>query len=197
MQRTLAQLVLMWIIAPFGTLAVAGHTLTQRVESVMAMPGSALGSAAGVLGGQNLGAGKPERAARGGWLAVAFAEGIMVIFSLAIAIWAEHIIGIFSPEPEVVEVASLFLRIAAVGYLAFGFVIVMQQCLAGMGDTLPAMMVSLITQWLLQLPLAYILPKVTDLGVLGVRWPMSGRMLISGITYGIYFRLGRWKRRKV
>ncbi|MFC2038429.1 MATE family efflux transporter [Chloroflexota bacterium] len=197
MQRNLAQLALMWIISPFGTLAVAGHTLTQRIESVMAMPGAALGSASGVLGGQNLGASQPERAARGGWLAVAFAEAIMVTFSIVIAIWAEQIIGIFSPEPEVVAVASQFLRIAAIGYLGFGFVIVLQQCLAGMGDTIPAMTVSLTTQWLLQLPLAYILPKVTGLGVLGVRWPMAGRMLVSGFIYGTYFKLGRWKNKKV
>ena len=59
------------------------------------------------------------------------------------------------------------------------------------------MAISLATQWLLQLPLAYIVPRVTGLGVYGVRWPMSGRMLISAISYGIYFKLGRWKRKRV
>jgi putative MATE family efflux protein len=197
MQRTLAQLVLMWIIVPFGTLAVAAHTLTHRVEGVLGMPGSALGSAAGVLGGQNLGAGQPERAERTGWLAIGFAEAFMFACSLAIWLWAEQIIGIFSPEPEVIEIASDFLRIAAVGFLAFGFVIGLQQCLAGIGDTMPAMAVSMGTQWLIQLPLAYTVPRITDLGVYGVRWPMAGRMLLSGTIYAVYFKIGRWKRKKV
>ena len=69
MQRTMSQFFLMYFMAAFGTVAVAAHTIIQRVEMVLFMPGMAFGNGAGVLVGQNLGAGRPERAERSAWLA--------------------------------------------------------------------------------------------------------------------------------
>jgi Na+-driven multidrug efflux pump len=44
-------------------------------------------------------------------------------------------------------------------------------------------------------PLAYLLPKVGDLGVYGVRWAMVSGMVLPAIAFTIYFRSGRWKSR--
>jgi len=156
-----------------------------------------MGMAAGVLAGQNLGAQQPERAERGGWLGVGLIQCLAVLFSLAILLWAEKIIGIFSPEPDLIEVGSLFLRIAAVGYVVMGFNNVLMQCLSGAGDTLVPMLVGLLTIWVVQIPLAFLLPKVTDLGVLGVRWAIVAGLAVGAVTYVAYFRMGRWKRKKV
>jgi len=197
MQRGFSNLVLMWFIVPFGTFAVAGHTLCQRVEMFLRMPGIGLGMAAGVLAGQNLGAHQPERAERGGWLAAGVAEGFMVGCAVAILLWAESVIGIFGPEPGVVEIASAFLRIAAVGYLVFSLEPVLMHCLSGVGDTLPPMLVALLSMWGVQIPLAFFLPRVTELGVFGVRWAMVAGVIVSVVAFTIYFRLGRWKRKKI
>jgi len=197
MQQNLGQFVLMWLMVPFGTVAVAGHTLCQRVEMILFMPGVGLGIAAGVLAGQNLGARKPERAEKSGWLAAGMAEGLMLLCSLVILLWAEGIISIFNSEPGLVEIASTFLRIATVGYLVLGLVIVFMQCLSGVGDTLPPMLISLVIIWVVQLPLAYLLPRVTEIGVYGVRWGMVAGMLVGATAFVTYFRLGRWKRKQV
>ncbi len=196
-QRSLGQLVLMWFIVPFGTFAVAAHTLCQRVEMFIMMPAMGLGMGAGVLAGQNLGARQPKRAERGSWLAVGVAEGFMIGSSVAVLLWAESIIGIFGSEPGVVEVASTFLRIAAAGFLVFSLEPVLMQCLSSVGDTLPPMLATLLSFWLVQIPLAFFLPRVTNLGVYGVRWAMVAGMATAAIAYTIYFRLGRWKRKKV
>ena len=197
MQRGLGQLVLMWFIVPFGTLAVAAHTLCQRVEMFIMMPGMGVGMAAGVLAGQNLGAGQPERAERSGWLAAGVAEGFMVGCSVAILLWAESIIGIFGPGSSLVEIASAFLRIAAIGFLVFGLEPVLVHCLAGVGDTVPPMLATVLSFWLVQIPLAFFLPRVTDLGVYGIRWAMVAGMVVAAVALAIYFRLGRWKRKRV
>ncbi|MBA7496065.1 putative FMN/FAD exporter YeeO [subsurface metagenome] len=196
-QMSLGHLALAWFVIPFGTLAVAAHSLVQRVEMLLFMPGMGLGTGAGVLVGQNLGASQPERAERSGWLAVGLVEGFMVVCSVAVVLWAESIIRIFSPEPELVEVASTFLRIAAAGYLFLGFTAVLQNCISGAGDTMPPMLFALVIMWLVQLPLAFLLSQVTNLGVYGVRWAIVAGMLVGAIAYIIYFRLGRWKRKKV
>jgi putative MATE family efflux protein len=196
-QRSLGNLALMWLIIPFGTPAVAAHTLCQRIEGILFMPSMGLGMASGVLVGQNLGAGQPERAEKSGWLATGLVTCIMVAGSLAILLWAEGIIRIFTPEPGLVEIASTFLRIATAGYLMMGFNIVLMNCISSAGDTLPPMIISLAMIWLTQLPLAYFLPKITSLDVLGVRWAIVAGLFMAGIAFITYFRLGRWKHKKI
>jgi putative MATE family efflux protein len=196
-QMSIANLALMWFLAPFGTLAVAAHTLIQRIEMILVLPCYGLGIGAGVLVGQNLGARQPERAARSGWLAAGFAEAFLVICSLAIFLQAESIISLFTSEPGLITIASTFLRIAAAGYLVIGFSIVLQNSLSGAGDTLPVMLVGLLVVWLVQLPLAYFLPKSTNLGVYGVRWAITSGILVGATAYTTYFRLNRWQRKQV
>jgi len=196
-QRTFGNIVLVWFMVPFGTLAVAAHSLVQRIEMLLFLPSIGLGLGAGVLVGQNLGARQPGRAVRSGWLATGLVEVVMLIASLAILLWAENIVGIFNTEPSLVDIASIFLRIASAGYLMLGCTAVLQNCISGAGDTLPAMLFSLLIVWLVQLPLAFLLPRVTVLGVYGVRWAIVAGLFVGAISYITYFRLGRWKRKKV
>jgi len=197
MDRNLSQFVLMWFIAPFGTAAVAAHTLGQRVEMFVLMPAWGLGMAAGVLTGQNLGAQQPERAERSGWIGGALVTAVVVVLGAAIAIWAETIVRIFNNDPELVATASAFLRIAVVGYLAMGMGAALQQCIMGSGDTVVPLIIGLVAGWGIQMPLTLFLTRVAESGVYGVRWAMVVPVAISGVAYIIYFRRGRWKRMQV
>jgi len=196
-QRSFSYFILMWILAPFGNAAIAAHTAGQRVEMFLMMPGMAFGMASGVLVGQNLGAGKPERAERSVWLAVALVEAIMIAISVVILLWAENIVGIFNTDPEYVKIASTFLRIAVAGYVLMGFMSVLMSALQGAGDTVPGMIINIVITWAISLPLAYFLPKYTALGVYGVRWAMVAAMIVGTVAFLLYFRTGRWKRKKV
>ena len=152
---------------------------------------------AGGRAGKSRGAGGAGRAGKTGWLEVGMVEGFMIAGSVAILLAAESIVGIFSTEPELVAIASTFLRIAVAGFVLMGLVAVLQQCLMGVGDTVPPMIAGLVTVWLVQVPLAFILPGVTGLGVYGVRWAMVAGIVLGAIAYPIYFRMGRWKRTKI
>jgi len=197
MQRGLGHLVLMLFMVPFGTMAVAAHTLLQRVEMILVMIAMGMGMASGVLAGQNLGAGQPERAERSGWLAAGFGESIIAMCSVAILLWPESVVRVFSTEPALVEIASTFLKIGAVGYLVLAVIPIFMQCLSGVGDTLPPMLFEIIPMWLVMVPLAFLLPQVNNLGVYGVRWAIVAAMFAGAIAYVTYFRLGRWKRKRV
>jgi putative MATE family efflux protein len=197
MARTFGRTMLLWFMTPFGTLAVAGHALAQRLEMFLYMPGWGLGMAAGVLVGQNLGARQPGRAERSGWLAAGLMTGFMVICALLVLIWAENIIRIFNADPGLVSVASTFIRIEAAGYLVMGLVAVLQMSISGAGDTVPPMLISLLMIWVLQIPLAFFLPQVGNLGMYGVRWAIVAGNVAGAVAYTIYFKLGRWKRKKV
>jgi putative MATE family efflux protein len=196
-QKSLGDLVLVWILIPFGTLAVAAHSLVLRVEMFFIAVGIGLGGGSGVLVGQNLGADQPKRAEKSGWLAVGLMEVFMVAFSAIILLRAENIVAIFTAEPDLVNLGSIFLKIAAAGYLLFGFVLVFQDCIAGAGDTLPTMIVSIAMIWVIQLPLAFFLPGIANLGVYGVRWAIVVSIVTGAIFYLIYFTVGRWKAKKL
>lgn len=196
-QGNLGQTVLMKIIVPFGTLAVAAHTLNQRAEMFVQMPGVGLGTGAGVLVGQNLGANQLKRAEQTGWMATTILVTFMGVFAAAVLVGAPVLMRLFTVEPELIQIGSDFLRIAAVGYLMNGFIICLQNSISGSGDTMPPMVISILTTWTILLPAAFLLPRFTDLGVYGIRWAIVLSLTFGAIAYIIYFRLGRWKNKKV
>jgi len=197
MQQALGGFVFVRIMSVFGTYAVAAHTVSQRVEMVLFMPVVGLGTAAGVLAGQNLGARHPERAERGGWIAAGLAVGFMAVCCGGLLLGAEGVVSIFNQESGLVDMGSVFIRIATAGYILIGLMIVLQFCISGAGDTVPAMLFSVLIVWGVQIPLAYLLPEVTDLGVYGVRWAIVVAIAVGAVAYILYFRTGRWKRKRL
>lgn len=197
MQRGASQLILMLFMVPFGTTAVAAHTVLHRVEMLLAMVAMGMGIAAGVLAGQNLGANKPDRAEKTGWLAIGFAECLMVVCAVLIFVWPEMIVKIFNSEPELIKTGSAFLRIGAAGFLMMGFGPTFMHIFSGVGDTFPPMLFSIVTTWGVLIPLAVILPRITNLGVYGVRWAIVASLFTSAVASLIYFKTGRWKKKIV
>ncbi len=121
----------------------------------------------------------------------------MVIGSIVVWLWAENIVRIFNSEPEVVEITSAFLRIAIGSFLVFGVVMVLSESLNGVGDTMVPMITTLLTMWGMQVPLAYFLPRITPLGVYGIRWAIVAAIVMRAVIYSTYFKSGRWKRKRV
>jgi putative MATE family efflux protein len=196
-QRSLGDVVMMLLISPFGTVAVAAHMIFQRVMMFSMMPAMGFGTGAAVLAGQNMGANKPARAEKSSWIATGVVQVWMLLFAGAILIWAEELIGIFGPDPDVVLMCAAFCRISAVGFLLFSLEPVLSSVLAGVGDTIPPMLITVGAFWIVQIPLAYVLSKYTGLGIYGVRWGMVFGMLASAIMFAIYFKKGRWKRKNI
>jgi len=196
-ERSFANLLLVRFVTPFGTTAVAAHSLIQRVSQFAHMPAQGIGQAAGVLAGQNLGAQQPARAERTGWTAAAVFSAAMLVTAVLVAFFAEGIIGIFNSEPTLKTLGGDFLRIEIVALVVFGLVMVLTHCLNGVGDTIVPMLTTLTSMWLIQVPLAYYLPRYTDLGVYGVRWAIVSAIVLRAVIYSTYFKSGRWKRKRV
>jgi len=106
-------------------------------------------------------------------------------------------VGIFNNDPALVAIGATFLRIATAGYLVMGINSALMNCISGAGDTLPNMIINIIMIWVIQIPLTYILSHYTSLGVYGIRWAMVVSTVVGTIAYFTYFRMGRWKLKKV
>ncbi|MFC2014660.1 MATE family efflux transporter, partial [Chloroflexota bacterium] len=100
-------------------------------------------------------------------------------------------------EPGLVKVAAAFLRIQIVSIMVTGLVVTLSMCIEGTGDTVPSMIVTIATMWMIQIPLAYYIANHTTIGVYGVPWSIACALVVRAIFFSVYFRMGRWKRKKV
>ena len=184
---------LMRIMAEFGSEVLAGYTIAIRVLMFTLMPSWGMSNAAATLVGQNLGAGKPDRAEKSVWKTGKFNAWFMVAVSLFYLFFAESIMRVFSDEAPIIEYGALSLRVIAAGYVFYAYGMVIIQAFNGAGDTRTPTVINFFCFWLFQLPLAYIGAVSLDLGPLGVLIAITvAEMLIALI--GIWlFRKGKWK----
>jgi len=194
--RALMGLVLMGIVATFGTAVLAAYTVGIRLRMVGFMPGFGIAEASAVLVGQNLGAGKPERAQRSALVAAANTVIIMGTAGLASFIFAPWLMGVFSQEPEVIAAGASMLRISAPAFAFSALGIVLSRAIGGAGVTFPTMIITLATLWGFQVPAAYWLAGVPALGEKGIWIAMLGAAALQAIATSAYFFLGDWKRKK-
>jgi putative MATE family efflux protein len=188
---------LVYILTPFGAGALAGYTIAVRIVVVAILPAWGLCNAAATLVGQNLGAHKPERAERSVWLAgfynMAFLGLVMVVFVL----FAEPLIGVFTPDPAVRALGASCLRIFSYGYMVYAWGMVMVQAFNGAGDTTTPTFINLVCYWMFQIPLAWTLARTLAMGPTGVFLAITIAESLVTVVSIVFFRRGRWKTQRV
>jgi len=185
------------IIALSGDVAVAGYTIAIRIVVFTILPSWGMANAAATLMGQNLGAGKPERAAQSVWRTafynLIFMLGVGCIFLLL----PEHLVGIFTRDAEVLRIGTDCLRILALGYGCYAYGMVMAQAFNGAGDTMTPTWINLLCYWVFQIPAAYLMAEPLGLGARGVYFAILGaETLLAAVTITV-FRRGRWREKRV
>lgn len=188
---------LMRIMAEFGSEVLAGYTIAIRVLMFTLMPSWGMSNAAATLVGQNLGAGKPERAESSVWKTGKYNAWFMVAVSLFYLFFAEWILKIFSVEPEVIESGALSLRVIAAGYVFYAYGMVIIQSFNGAGDTRTPTIINFFCFWIFQLPFAYLAAITFELEVLGVLLAITFAEILIAIIAILLFKKGAWKRVQV
>lgn len=187
-------LVLAHVTGFFGAAATAGLGIVNRLESVTYLTAMAMGMAVAAMVGQNLGARQPDRAeasANAGGRLITVLAGTLTIVYLAAP---RLVVGLFTPDPAVIERAALFLRIVAISQVFMGWELVYGQAFVGAGDTMPPMYISVTTS-IARIPLAWWLALGTPAGVDAIWWTISLTGILRGALIVFWFRLGRWKSR--
>ena len=185
-------ILLIRIIASFGTMAVAGWVIAIRVALFVILPCWGLSNAASTLVGQNLGAGKPDRAERAVWITGGWNMLFMALVTGVFVVFAPDIAALFTDEPEVLRTAATALRIVSYGYVFYALGMVTRQAFNGAGDTRTPTWIDLVCFWLFEIPLAWLLSR-TALGVDGVFWAVAIAYSLSAAVSTLVFRRGGWK----
>lgn len=178
---------------PNATAAQAALTVAIAIESLAFMPGVAYSAAATPLVGQNLGAGKPERAERSAWVATGQAAAIMTIVAVFFVVIPRQLAEIFTGDTQVVPLIVSYLIINAISepFLAVGMVL--RGALQGAGDVRMPMFITLLTNWVIRLPLAWLLGVTLGYGATGAWIAMSGTTILAGIMIAAWFEWGTWR----
>ncbi len=194
---TASWLGLVRIVAIFGDAALAGYTIALRIIIFALLPSWGMSNAAATLVGQNLGAGKPERAERSVWVAGLSNMAFLGIVTIIFVVFAEQMIGIFTKDPEVVPYGVAALRYVSYGYVFYAYGMVMVAAFNGAGDTTTPTIINLCCYWLFQIPLAYALALPAGLGANGVFLAITLAESLLAVAAILVFRRGRWKDRKI
>ena len=188
---------LMRILTGFGSEAVAGYTIGVRIILFALLPAFGIANAATTLVGQNLGAGRADRAESAAWTAAWYNTACLGAVSLVFLLFAPQIVGIFTDEAATAAYGIRTLRIIAAGFAFYGFGIVLTQAFNGAGDTRTPTLIHLVCLWLWEIPLAWTLAHPAGLGPTGVFIAVSAAFSTLALISAWLFRKGAWKTGKV
>ncbi|MBN1183933.1 MAG: MATE family efflux transporter [Bacteroidales bacterium] len=194
---TSSWLILMRIMAEFGSDAIAGYFLAIRLFVFTLLPSWGMSNAAATLVGQNLGAEKPWRAERAVWVTGKANAVLLGIIGVVFILVPGVLLKPFDANPETLKTGINCLRILAFGFVFYGYGMVMTQAFNGAGDTRTPTIINFFCFWLFEIPLAYILSILLGFGSNGVFISITVAESIIGVVGIILFKRGKWKEMKV
>jgi putative MATE family efflux protein len=187
----------MRILATFGSVAVAGCTIAIRIVMFVLMPSWGLSNAAATLVGQNLGAGKPDRAESSVWRACLYNACVLGVLAGFFVAFAGQVVGLFTDDPAVTPIAVGALRVIAGGFPFYAAGYVLTQAFNGAGDAWTPTLINLGCFWMFEIPLAYVLARPLGWGPPGVFWAGAISFSTLSIVSALLFRRGTWKTTRV
>ncbi len=192
--RALGLMVMSFLVSSFGTLAIATYGVGSSVLQVVTIPVMGVAMALATLVGQNIGAGKIERAARITWLGTVVSFATLTLLGGIAWLCAPWLVRFFIPNaPAVIAGGSHFIRIMCFAWGGMGIQLCIVTAFRASGNMLNAMIIAMVSQWMIQFPMAYILAKHTRLGPDGLWWSFPITNVVVALVSVAWFARGSWK----
>jgi len=196
--RGLGVTVMMFLITSFGTVTTASYGVGGNVLQFVVIPAMGFSMATSTLVGQNIGAGNLKRAEDVARLAALITFSALSAFGLFALVFADHIAAFFVPsDPDVIREAGTFIRIVSWSFGFVGVQFALMGVLRASGNMFAAMVISLVSQWMLTFPLAYVLSHRAHLGAHGIWWAFPIANVLTAVVSAIWFSRGDWKKRRI
>lgn len=179
----------------FAQTVVSGYGIAVRIFSLIFLPATAVGKGVETMTGQNLGAGKTERAEAAANAGAKYTFLILTGIGLVTFTFAYPISAIFTKSPEVAAVSAEFLRYVS---FSFGFIGILRAytgSFRGAGATITAAIISVGALGAIRLPIAYF--GANSIGTVGVWIAFFASNTIGAIVAYLWYRIGDWKEKNL
>ena len=182
-----------WIIGRIGTPELAAANVLVTVLLFAILPGLALGIACATLVGQALGRRDPDDAYQWAWDVCKVTVALLTVLGLPMIFVPDLVSSIFIHEASTRDLARLPMRIMGLTMPLEAIGFAFMHGLLGAGDARRVMTVSVGTQWLIFLPLAYLVGPVLGFGLLGVWFLQGGSRALQSFLFTQMWRGRKWQ----
>ena len=190
---SLAQVVVVRIVAGLGTVAIAANSLAVNAEGLCYMAGYGIQDASIALVGQAVGAHRRDMSKRFAWLCTGMGMGIMALSGVLMWLFAPALMSIFTADAAVIALGAQMLRIEAFAEPMFGASIVASGAMQGAGDSTTCFALNLFSMWGVRLTLAFLLAP--RFGLTGVWTAMCVELCTRGVLFLLRLARGKWLER--
>ena len=183
------------IVNIFGVPTIAAYSIAMRIDSFAVMPAMNFSAAISTFVGQNIGANKFERIGKGLKSTLLMINTISISITIIAVIFAGPIFGLFTDNPEVIEIGKQYIYIVTPFYVILSTMFIFNGVLRGAGATIIPMIITILALWAIRVPISWLLS--VELGSIGIWWGIPIAWAFGVICSYIYYATGKWKKMAV
>ena len=177
----------------FGPAAHAIVGIANRIEAIQFLCSVSIGTAGAALVGQNLGAGRPERAEQVIRTGLVWILWLSAALTIVLVAWPGAFLWIFSRDPEVLRLGVPYLRVLSACLVFTGVEIVTAESVLGSGHTVVVSWIYTVFS-VARIPLAFLVPQWGGSGLMGIAWLISITCALRAVLIVAWAARGAWKR---
>lgn len=172
--RSVSVILMLGVVATFSTPVVAAFGVGTRIFSLIFMPAIAVDRGVETMTGQNIGAGKPDRAGTANHFAAKASFLVLAAMGVIVFFTAPAVVSVFSDDPQVVTIGAEFLRWVAPTFGFIGIVRAYSGGFRGSGKVVVSASLAILMLGFLRLPVSWVASRVVDISVVSVSIPGVG-----------------------
>jgi putative MATE family efflux protein len=189
--RALSVNFLLVVVALFSPAVVAAFGIGTRVFSVIFLPAIAVAQAVETMSGQNIGAGKPDRAEQTADFAAKVMFVVLSAMGVVVFVFTEPLVSVFTTDSAVVEEGVTFLRTVAPTFGMLGIMRAYSGSFRGAGKTMTSAGLAIATLWVVRLPIAWF--GAQSLGPIGIWYGFVVSNVIGAVLALAWYKRGTWR----
>lgn len=184
-------------INAYGLVVSATNSVGNKLMSFLELYSSSFMSACSAMVGQNLGAKKPERAAKMVWYSLGITMAIAAVAAALLIFFPDQMYGIFTSDPAVIEMGRVYIQMLTIHLFFSAFVSPIQGIVLGCGNSTLNFVIGIIDGVICKVGFGVILAYAFNMGYLGFWWGNGFSRAIPGLICLLYMLSGRWKTRSL
>lgn len=180
------------MINALGEVATAAHTIANTVESAFYIPGYGMQTAAATLTGNAYGARDRERMKSLSAMLIPIEIGLMIVSGGLLFAFAPALMRLFSRSAYVITLGATVLRMVAVSEPFYGFSIIVEGMMQGVGRTREPFLFNIAGMWLVRIVGTFLCTRLLGLGLVSAWGCMIAHNLLLFCLYLVCYVRGTW-----